>query len=173
MDIRAKTADNTQLNIEVQLTNQYNMDKRTMFFWEKLFLEGIKKGEDYINLSKVITINILDFDYLDIGKFHIKYHLWEDSEENYLLADLIEIHFIEMPKFKRLKQKNLKGNPLHRWLSFFDKMLTEDELKELIEMNSALKGLRLSLSISVRIKKQLDCTKHVKMQLKLLKTLFL
>lgn len=144
-----------------------------MFFWEKLFLEGIKKGEDYINLSKVITINILDFDYLDIGKFHIKYHLWEDSEENYLLADLIEIHFIEMPKFKRLKQKNLKGNPLHRWLSFFDKMLTEDELKELIEMNSALKGLRLSLSISVRIKKQLDCTKHVKMQLKLLKTLFL
>lgn len=53
-----------------------------MFYWGKLFLEGIKKGEDYINLTKVITINILDFDYLDIEKFHSKYHLWEDSEEN-------------------------------------------------------------------------------------------
>ena len=80
-----------------------------MFYWGKLFLEGIKKGEDYINLTKVITINILDFDYLDIEKFHSKYHLWEDSEENYLLTDLIEIHFIEMPKFKRFKEKDFRN----------------------------------------------------------------
>lgn len=116
-----------------------------MFYWGKLFLEGIKKGEDYINLTKVITINILDFDYLDIEKFHSKYHLWEDSEENYLLTDLIEIHFIEMPKFKRFKEKDLKGNALHRWLRFFDKMLSEDELKELIEMDSAIKRAEAKL----------------------------
>lgn len=71
-----------------------------------------------------------------MDKFHSKYHLWEDGEENYLLTDLIEIHFIETPKFKALKKKDLKGNPLHRWLKFFDKMLSEEELKELIEMDS-------------------------------------
>jgi len=139
LDVRAKTADGMQLDIEVQLTNQHNMDKRTMFYWGKLFLEGIQKGDDYINLSKVITINILDFDYLDIEKFHSKYHLWEDDEENYLLSDLIEIHFIEMPKFRGFAEKDLKGNALHRWLKFFDKMLSEEELKELIEMDSAIK----------------------------------
>lgn len=139
LDVRAKTADGMQLDIGVQLTNQHNMDKRTMFYWGKLFLEGIKKGDDYINLSKVITINILDFDYLDIEKFHSKYHLWEDDEENYLLSDLIEIHFIEMPKFRSFAEKDLKGNALHRWLKFFDKMLSEEELKELIEMDSAIK----------------------------------
>lgn len=138
LDVRAKTADGTQINIEVQLTDQNNMEKRTMFYWGKLFLEGIKKGDDYIHLSKVITINILDFDFLDIEKFHSKYHLWEDEEESYLLTDLIEIHFIEMPKFKRFEEKDLKGNPLHRWLKFFDRMLSEDELKELIRMDGAI-----------------------------------
>jgi len=59
-----------------------------MFYWGKLFLEGIKQGDDYINLSKVITINILDFEFLDLDKFHSKYHLWEDAEENYLLTRL-------------------------------------------------------------------------------------
>lgn len=139
LDVRAKTADGMQVDIEVQLTNQHNMEKRTMFYWGKLFLEGIKQGDDYINLSKVITINILDFNFLDLDKFHSKYHLWEDTEENYLLTDLIEIHFIETPKFRAFKEKDLKGNALHRWLKFFDKMLSEEELKELIEMDSAIK----------------------------------
>jgi len=139
LDVRAKTADGMQLNIEVQLTNQHNMEKRTMFYWGKLFLEGIKQGDDYINLTKVITINILDFNFLDLEKFHSKYHLWEDGEQSYLLTDLIEIHFLEMPKFRALKEKNLRENALHRWLKFFDKMLPEEELKELIEMDSAIK----------------------------------
>lgn len=145
LDVRAKTADGMQLDIEVQLTDQKNMEKRTMFYCGKLFLDGIKKGDDYISLSKVITINILDFDFLDLEKFHSKYHLWEDDEENYLLTDLIEVHFLEMPKFRRFREKDLKGNPLHRWLKFFDKMLSEDEVKELIEMDSAIKRAETKL----------------------------
>jgi predicted transposase/invertase (TIGR01784 family) len=145
LDVRGKTADGMQVDIEVQLTNQHNMDKRTLFYWGKLFLEGIGQGDDYIKLTKVITINILDFDFLDIAKFHSKYHLWEDEEEKYLLTDLIEIHFIELPKFRQLKSKNLKENALHRWLKFFDKMLSEEELKELVEMDSAIKRAEMKL----------------------------
>ena len=61
------------------------------------------------------------------------------------MTDLIEIHFIELPKFKRFEPKDLKGNPLHRWLKFFDKMLSEEELKELIEMDSAIKRAEMKL----------------------------
>lgn len=154
LDVRAKTEDGTQLDIEVQLTNQHNMDKRTMFYWGKLFLEGIKKGEDYVSLSKVITINILDFDYLDIDKFHSQYHLWEDDEKSYLLTDLIEIHFIEMPKFKRLRDKNIKENSLHRWLQFFNRDLSEDELKELMEMDTAIKRAEATLDYLSHDKKE-------------------
>lgn len=51
------------------------MDKRTIWYWGKLFSEGIKKGEDYENLTKVITINILDFKYISLEKFHTTFHL--------------------------------------------------------------------------------------------------
>jgi predicted transposase/invertase (TIGR01784 family) len=112
------------------------MDKRTLFYWGKLFLEGIKQGEDYVKLAKVITVNILNFNFLGVPKFHSQYHLWEDDEENYLLTDLIEIHFIELPKFKLFAPKDIKKNPLHRWLKFFDKKISEEELKELMALDS-------------------------------------
>lgn len=35
----------------------------------RIYNESISKGEDYKNLPKVITINILDFDYINLIKF--------------------------------------------------------------------------------------------------------
>ncbi|MEW6624997.1 MAG: Rpn family recombination-promoting nuclease/putative transposase, partial [Bacillota bacterium] len=43
LDVRAKTADGTQVNIEVQLTNQYNMDNAIKKTYEKL--EYLKNDE--------------------------------------------------------------------------------------------------------------------------------
>lgn len=40
------------------------MDKRTLFYWGKMYLENIKQGQDYTRLEKAITINILDFEFL-------------------------------------------------------------------------------------------------------------
>ena len=139
LDVRGITADGMQLDIEVQLTNQNNMDKRTIWYWGKLFNEGIKKGEDYETLSKVITINILDFKYISLEKFHTTFHLWEDETKDYMLTDLIEIHFIEVSKFKNLKERDLVGDKLQRWLTFFKEDISQEELKELIEMDEDIK----------------------------------
>lgn len=139
LDVRAKTEDGTQIDIEVQLTNQYNMDKRTLFYWGRLFNEKIAKGEDYNKLEKVITINILDFEYIELEKFHTKFHLWEDGEKHYMLTDLVEIHFIEVPKFNKMENKNLKGDKLQRWLTFLNKDVPEEKLKELMEMDKDIK----------------------------------
>ncbi|MBU3190297.1 Rpn family recombination-promoting nuclease/putative transposase [Clostridium bowmanii] len=140
IDVRAKTADGTQLEIEVQLTNQHNMDKRTMWYWGEMFSEGIKKGEDYKNLPKVITINIVDFEYIKIPeKFHTTFHLWEDEVKDYMLTDVVEIHFIEMAKFRKLENKNLKEDKLQRWLSFFREDISKEELEELMDMDIDIK----------------------------------
>ena len=139
LDVRAKSEDGTQINIEVQLTNQNNMEKRTLFYWGRLFNEGITKGEDYKNLPKVITINILDFNYVDLDKFHSIFHLWEDAAKEYMLTDLVEIHFIEIPKFNELEEKNLKGDRLQRWLTFFNKDISVEKLEELMEMDTDIR----------------------------------
>ena len=107
-----------------------------MWYWGEMFLEGIKKGEDYKNLPKVITINIVDFEYIKIpDKFHTTFHLWEDGVKDYMLTDVVEIHFIEMEKFRKLRNKNLKEDKLQRWLSFFREDISKEELKELMDMD--------------------------------------
>ena len=139
IDVRAKTAKGEQIDIEVQLTDQSNMDKRTLFYWGKLYLEGIKQGEDYRKLNKVITINLLDFSFLETKNYHSSFHLWEGFEKDYMLTDLVEIHFIELPKFRSLKNKNYKDEALQRWLTFLEKNISKEVLEELMQMEPAIK----------------------------------
>lgn len=139
IDVRARTVKGENIDIEVQLTDQGNMDKRTLFYWGKMYLENIKQGEDYTSLEKVITINILDFDYLKTESYQSSFHLWEDVEKDYMLTDMVEIHFIELPKFRRKQNKNYKDNAIERWLAFLEKDIPEATLKELMDLEPAIK----------------------------------
>ena len=127
LDIRARTARGEQVNIEVQLVNQYNMDKRTLFYWSKIYTEQLKEGQPYNDLKKTITINILDFNYIHTDKFSTVFHLWEDSDKECKLTDVLEVRFLELPKFRK-KQPDL-SKPLDRWMVFI-----EDSPEEVLEM---------------------------------------
>jgi predicted transposase/invertase (TIGR01784 family) len=43
-----------------------------------------------------------------------------------------------MVKFRKLKSKDIINKPLERWLSYFDISTPEEELKEIIKMDSAI-----------------------------------
>ncbi len=138
IDVRAKTSKGENIDIEVQLTDQGNMDKRTLFYWGKMYLENIKQGQDYTSLEKVITINILDFEFLGTSNYQSSFHLWEDIEKDYMLTDVVEIHFLELPKFRSKKDKDYKENDIERWLMFLEKDISETTLKELISLDTAI-----------------------------------
>ena len=76
---------------------------------------------------------------MDIENYHSSFHLWEDEVKDYMLTDLVEIHFIELPKFRKLQDKNYKENALQRWLAFLETDISKDMLKELMEMEPAIK----------------------------------
>ena len=133
LDIRAVAEDGTRINIEVQLRDYGNMDRRSLFYWSREF-----KGEDYSLLSNVIAINIVNFEAVAVDDFHTVFHLWEDTHRDCLLTDALEIHFIDMKKFKALPGKDIKNNSLHRWLTFFDQNISDDTLKELMAMDTAI-----------------------------------
>lgn len=131
LDIRATFNNGEHVNIEVQLINQYNMDKRTLFYWAKMFAEQLKPGNAFDELKKTITINILDFDYIEgIEKYHTTYHLREDEFKDNILTDVLEIHFLEIPKFEKKHEPNFQ-NPLERWLLFIDN--PSEEVLDMIE----------------------------------------
>ena len=138
LDIRAVAEDGTRINIEVQLRDYGNMDRRSLFYWSREFAGGLAKGEDYSLLSNVIAINIVNFEAVAVDDFHTVFHLWEDTHRDCLLTDALEIHFIDMKKFKALPGKDIKNNSLHRWLTFFDQNISDDTLKELMAMDTAI-----------------------------------
>ncbi|NLC43668.1 MAG: PD-(D/E)XK nuclease family transposase [Clostridiales bacterium] len=127
LDIRARTKQGENINIEVQLINQFNMDKRTLFYWSKMFTEQLKEGQPYNDLKKTITINILDFNYIGTEEYSTVFHLWEDSNKNCKLTDVLEIRFLELPKFRKAQPDMSK--PLDRWMVFI-----EDSPEEVLEM---------------------------------------
>ncbi|MDR1997298.1 MAG: Rpn family recombination-promoting nuclease/putative transposase, partial [Candidatus Margulisbacteria bacterium] len=115
----AVTNDGAKINIEVQLCNLGDMDRRSLFYWSREYARGIKAGENYLSLPKVITINIVNFEFIPLPEFQTSFRLREDRYRDYVLTDVLEIHFIDMVKFRRLPEKDIGHNDLHRdraWL---------------------------------------------------------
>ncbi|MHB8125210.1 MAG: Rpn family recombination-promoting nuclease/putative transposase [Desulfitobacteriaceae bacterium] len=134
LDIRAETEDGRHINIEIQLKNEHNMGKRSLYYWAELYSRQMVQNKAYETLKDTITINILNFEYLaETEKFHSVFRLLEE-EKHFLLTDALAMHFIEMPKLRR-KWKNKEvapqKNPLVRWLFLLDGNENEEIRKQL------------------------------------------
>ncbi|MGL4345192.1 MAG: Rpn family recombination-promoting nuclease/putative transposase [Cellulosilyticaceae bacterium] len=79
----------------------------------------IKCGDTCDKLKKCITINIIDFECIDADKIHTQYHLTED-ELGSKLTDVLEIHFLELPKLTRIEKLKDAHDPIIEWLQFLD-----------------------------------------------------
>ena len=60
LDIYGVMSDGSKINIEVQLVNYGDMQKRTLYYWARMY-QSLRKGEEYENLTPSITINLLNF----------------------------------------------------------------------------------------------------------------
>ena len=139
LDVRAKLQDGSRVNIEVQLRNRGFFERRSLFYLSREYAKGIKEGDDYADLPPVICINIIGFEFLETGNFHSVFHLREDRESHIVLTDVLEIHFLDMVKWKRLGRKDIANDPLHRWLAWFDQTSPPELVMEVVNMDSAIK----------------------------------
>ena len=99
LDVKATTSNNEIINIEIQLKNENNMIQRSLYYLSKMYEEQLSEGEDYSKLCRTVCINILNFKYLQTDKFHTGYRL-KEIESNEELTNIIEMHFIEIPKLE-------------------------------------------------------------------------
>ena len=97
LDIKAITSNSEVINIEIQLKNEHNMIKRSLYYLSKMYEEQLSEGDDYKSLKRTVCINILNFKYLKTESFHSVYRL-KERQTNEELTDVIEMHFIEVPK---------------------------------------------------------------------------
>ena len=138
IDIKSKTKNNETVIIEFQLCGNIDFLKRIFYYISKNVVNEVKEGENYNNVQKIISINLLDFNlkFGDEGKAHRCFKLIDTKDLNISL-DLIQIHILEVKRFieiiKNSTKEELKNNRLLSWMKFFtsDNLeLIEDELKE-------------------------------------------
>lgn len=134
LDIKAITSNSEIINIEIQLKNEHNMIKRSLYYLSKMYEEQLNEGEDYKSLKRTVCINILNFKYLKTESFHSVYRL-KERQTNEELTDVIEMHFIEVPK---LPVDSDETDMLVAWVEF----LKDPESEKVRHLELNVKELR-------------------------------
>ena len=126
LDIRAQIDENTIIDVEMQVANVSTLVDRNIGYGSRLIAEDTRVRQSYVSLKKFISINILGEDLLERSTYHSVAHMkFEDIEENKyvdmgykeeqeLLTDKIEAHYIELRKF--IKSKPGLSSKLEQWL---------------------------------------------------------
>ena len=141
LDIKAKIDNEINCDIELQVVDRKNIEKRILFYWSKMYNMSIKSGKDYNTLEKGIVILISDYELdvlKEIEKYITKWNIREEEYQKIILTDVMEIYIIELPKFEKYKEKT--DNKLNSWVKFIENPEVVD-MKENKEVCKAKKVL--------------------------------
>ena len=137
LDIKAKgisrifdgeTVAGKRYNIEIQISDEGDYDKRALFYWAKLYTDQLKSGDDYDELNKAIGIHILNFTTIPgMDNYHNVFCIKEKNHNIEYFNDL-ELHTIELRKFSDNREENIEDivkkikNSLDIWVAFLTKL---------------------------------------------------
>ena len=158
LDVKAKSVSGKLYNIEIQISDEADYDKRALYYWAELYTQQLKKSDDYSKLNKAIGIHILNFTSIpEVKKYHNVFHLLEKDDKFHFFKD-IELHTIELKKFENNKTEQKLSEDeevnlffskiktsLDRWVAF----LTRCDLLESSNFPSKIKDTNLQKAIDV------------------------
>ncbi|MEI0559316.1 Rpn family recombination-promoting nuclease/putative transposase [Brachyspira intermedia] len=124
-DVKCITQNGTVVIIEIQLQGNSRFPERILYYWASNYSKLLKQGEKYDALTPVISINLLNFNLDDNDSIHSCYMIY-DTNNKRLLTDHLQIHIIELKKFKY----DSLGYDLNCWLKFFT--MKDNDNKEVI-----------------------------------------
>ena len=124
-DVKCITQNGTVVIIEIQLQGNSRFPERILYYWASNYSKLLKHGEKYDALTPVISINLLNFNLDDNDNVHSCYMIYDTLNQR-LLTDHLQIHIIELKKFKH----NLLESDLNCWLKFLT--MKEKDNKEFI-----------------------------------------
>lgn len=147
LDVKATNQDGKRFNIEIQISDEADYDKRALYYWAKLYTEQLKVAQDYSALSKAIGIHILNFTSIPKAKnYHNVFHITE-KENGFAYFKDLELHTIELNKFTSDSSEELKDivaktrNALDMWVAFLTRhdLLKADKLPKELDNDKLMK----------------------------------
>ena len=112
LDVRAEINGKEIIEVEMQVQNQYNIDKRSPIYITKIYSDQLKEGDSYVKVKKVAVINILNFNYYERNSYHsIGRMKFENSKENEKIKEAkSKLEKLEMsPEDRELYELRLKA----------------------------------------------------------------
>ena len=149
LDIKAQGKDGKRFNIEIQISDEADYDKRALYYWAKLYTEQLKSAEDYSELCKAIGIHILNFTSIpEVAKYHNVFHVRE-QESNLLYFKDLELHTIELKKFAEQADGEIVNwlekikSSLDMWVAFLTRhdLLNKEKLPPVLDKPVLKKAL--------------------------------
>ena len=117
VDVKARLKCGTKVIIEMQSTSYKYMPERILYYWSRAYAEGFRKGDQYHKLEKTISI-LVSKENLGITKgietYHTKWEIRERNNLDKLFTNNLEIHVLELNKYKDGQGDIEKGN----WIKF-------------------------------------------------------
>ena len=83
LDIKAKLNDETLCDIEMQIVDKKDIEKRVLFYWSKLYSQELKSGSNYSSLKKTIIILFVDYELESLKLIPKSLTKWQIREETY------------------------------------------------------------------------------------------
>ena len=128
VDVKYITQNGSVVIIEIQLQGNSRFPERILYYWAANYSKLLKHGERYDELTPVISINLLNFNLDKTKNIHSCYMLYEMNNKK-LLTDHLQIHIIELKKFK----KNILTKDLNCWLKMFTSKNLEASMSEIVK----------------------------------------
>ena len=115
LDVNVRTLGEN-VNIEMQVENEPDFKERVLFYWSKMYADGLKKGHPYSELKKSYSVSILDFKMFDCKSYHSSFSIREDNR-NEQFSDKLSLHIFEL---KKLEEKLNPNDRRQLWMQFIN-----------------------------------------------------
>lgn len=136
LDIKVLLNDQTVLNLEMQVINQYNWVERSLSYLCRNF-DSLQSGEAYQAIQPVVQIGILNFTLFPMQpEFYATYQLLNVKNHS-LYSDKLRISVLNLTQIELATEED-KSCQLDTWASLF-KATTWEELTMLAQNNDYIK----------------------------------
>ena len=127
LDLGVELEDGEFINVEIQIKNYKNIEKRTTFYACKKLIEQLGPGEDYRQLKPTIIIAILDYSFIKLPEYITETVRVVKEHREYEINNDVKYYYIELEKFRNKNPDMTKR--INQWSAFLDM-----ERRDLLEM---------------------------------------
>ena len=114
VEVRIQTEDE-ELNVGIQIIDGNYVQNKMFLYYARVHTNQITYNDNR-KIAKTVTINILDFNYFSSYNYHRKISIKTNIIDDNIL-ETMEMHVIELPKFKMLNLSNIKKE--EAWIGYF------------------------------------------------------